>query len=119
MQKGDKKRLDYYARKILEKDSKNTKALYHLAKKYYWIAENRYKREMAAYEKNKTKRQYIKLLDALEQISANYRISRNYFLRLYKIEPNSKNAAYLANIYGRLNNKKMAEYYKRKAKNMK
>ncbi len=104
------------AASILQSDKKNVDALEVLANKYFWLAENRYQTEMKAYEKNRTNKQYSQLLKALESINENFKISRDYYLRLWEIEKNPKYATYLGNIYSRFDNKERAEYFYRQAK---
>jgi len=83
------------------------------AKKYFWKAENRYQDELKAYEKNKTNKQYNKLLKALDIVSADFKTSLDYFKKFYTIDPNPGTAKYLGNIYNRLDDKKKADYYYR------
>ncbi len=104
------------ALQLLKMDRNNCSALETLAIHYYRMAEDRYQTEMKAYEKNRTNRQYKQLLNALEEINAHFRTSRDYFERLYKLNPDPRFANYLGNIYTRFENKKQAEYYYRKAK---
>lgn len=104
------------ALQLLKMDRNNCSALETLAIHYYHMAEDRYQTEMKAYEKNRTNRQYKQLLNALEEINANFRTSRDYFERLYKLNPDPRFANYLGNIYTRFENKKQADYYYRKAK---
>ncbi len=104
------------ALQLLKMDRNNCSALETLAIHYYRMAEDRYQTEMKAYEKNRTNRQYKQLLNALEEINANFRTSRDYFERLYKLNPDPRFANYLGNIYTRFENKKQADYYYRKAK---
>ena len=104
------------ALQLLKMDRNNCSALETLAIYYYRMAEERYQTEMKAYEKNRTNRQYKQLLNALEEINANFRTSREYFERLYKLNPEPRFANYLGNIYTRFENKKQADYYYRKAK---
>jgi hypothetical protein len=100
---------------LLALDYKNTLALETISKHYYELAENRYSREMAAYEKNRTRKQYVYLLDQLKIATKDFKTSRTYFEQLYKLEPKKEYALYLANINARLNNKKQAEFYRNKA----
>jgi len=104
------------AKKLLSKDSKNLQALEILAKSYYRKAEDSYQKEMRAYEKNRTNRQYRQLLKALDVINENFKTARDYFERLYKLNPKSNYATYLGNIYTRFDNKQKASYYYQKAK---
>lgn len=104
------------ASKLLKSDSKNVLALEVLAMYYYNLGEDSYQVEMKAYEKNRTNKQYKQLLEALKVINENFKISRDYFERLYKLNPEPKFANYLGNIYTRFDNKSQANYYYRKAK---
>ncbi|MFP3859802.1 MAG: hypothetical protein ACLFUW_03175 [Bacteroidales bacterium] len=106
---------DKLARQILEKDSNNIPALEWLAKKHFWDAEDTYIREMKAYEKNKTRKQYEKLMSEWDGIWENFRKSRDYFLKLYKLDPKPEYAEYLGNVYTRLDEEQKAEYYYKKA----
>lgn len=110
------KESDEIAKRLLNLNKNNITALEHFGKKYYWKAENLYQREMNAYERNKTTRQYKKLLKALKVVSANFRMARSYYLRLYKQNPAPEHAKYLANIYARLNDKRKSNYYRAKSK---
>lgn len=107
---------DKTANQILKIDKNNVDALEVLAEKFFWLAENSYQKEMEAYNKNKTNKQYSQLLKALETINENLRTSRDYFERLYKIDPKPKYATFLGNIYTRFENKEKADFYYRKAK---
>jgi hypothetical protein len=113
---GKEDKMNKLANQLLKMDRNNTDALETLALYYYRTAEERYQNEMKAYESNRTNRQYKQLLDALEEINANFRTSRDYFERLYKLNPDSRFASYLGNIYTRFDNKKQADYYYRLAK---
>lgn len=104
------------AEKLLKIDPKSNYAIEALAIELYNIAEDSYQTEMKAYQKNRTNRQYKQLLDALEVINANFQKSRDYFERLYKVNPDPRYATYLGNIYTRFDNKQRADYYYRKAK---
>lgn len=105
-----------WAKKIVKVDANNIEALMALGIFYYNIAEDSYQVEMKAYEKNRTNAQYKKLLSALEVINENFKVSRDYFERLFKLDPNPKYANYLGNIYTRFDNKQKADFYYKKAK---
>ena len=96
---------------LLELDENNLVGLDWTAKKYFWKAENRYHAELKAYEKNKTNKQYNRLLKALDVVSADFKTSLNYFKKLYTLNPTPGTAKYLGNIYNRLDDKKKADYY--------
>jgi hypothetical protein len=102
---------------LLKINPNSIEALETLAIHYYQISEDRYQKEMLAYEQNKTNRQYRLLLVALEEINANYRTSRDYLEQLYKLNPTPRFATLLGNIYTRFDNKQRADYYYRRAKN--
>lgn len=103
---------DTISNEILKLDPDDIMALGYEARKYYNRAENRYQAEMSAYEKNKTNAQYKKLLKALDEVTADFKTSRKYFLKLYELQPDPNYATYLSNIFARLDDKKKAEYYK-------
>jgi tetratricopeptide (TPR) repeat protein len=107
--------LDEIAEKLLALSPDNEDALFHMAKNYYWMAENRYQKETKAYEQNRTHRQYATLLKGFEILNADFRKSLDYFLKLYEANPKAEYARYLGNIYMRFNDEKKAEYYHRKA----
>ena len=107
--------LDDIAGQLLALDSNNTAALEYLAEKYFWQAENQYQQEMKAYEQDQTRGQYRQLLDALDEINRKFRISRDYFERLYNIDPSRRYAEYLMNIYIRFGNDERAAFYRQRA----
>lgn len=107
---------DKLAQQIVKLDANNVTALEYYAEKHFWIAENLYVTEMKAYKNKKTSSQYKRLLKALEKVWPNYKKSRNYFLKLYKIDPKPEYAQYLGNIYTRYEDKKKAAYYYKRAK---
>jgi len=111
-----KNQLEKIAQQILRLDANNVEALELFAEKHYYLAENSYIKEMNAYQKNKTEKQYQQLLAAFKILNENYKIAQNYFLKLYKIEPKSRYATFLGNIYTRFENKEKADYYYNLAK---
>ncbi len=113
------KASDMLAVGILKKDPKNITALDWLAKKYFWLAENRYQKELAAYYKNRTRSQYAELLQAFKKVTINFKKSLGYFRKLYALQPTSENARYLGNIYARLNVPPKAKYYQNLADKLK
>jgi tetratricopeptide (TPR) repeat protein len=111
----NERELENIANQLLAVDKNNIVALEYLAEKYFWQAENQYQEEMKAYEKEKTRRQYRQLLDALDEINRQFRLSRDYFERLYGIDPNPQYARYLMNIYIRFGNEERVEYFRGRA----
>ncbi len=107
---------DNLAKQILKKDKNNIEALETLAEKHYYIADETYVREMKAYEKNKTMKQYNQVTEAIKRVNQDYKTARDYFERLYKLNPNPRYANFLGNIYTRFENKEKANYYYRLAK---
>lgn len=107
--------LEEIAKQLLDVNPDNRNALEFLGDLYFWKAENLYQREMEAYEQNQTRRQYRLLLKALDQVNEWFKISRNYFERLYDIDPRPKYAEYLRNIYMRFGNEEKAGFYDKKA----
>lgn len=107
---------DALAKQLLKMDKNNIEALECMAEKHYYLADDIYVKEMKAYEKNKTMKQYNQLTDALKRVNQDYKTARDYFERLYKLNPDSKYANFLGNIYTRFENKEKANYYYRLAK---
>ena len=107
---------DNLAKQILKKDKNNIEALETLAEKHYYIADETYVKEMKAYEKNKTMKQYNQVTEAIKKVNQDYKTARDYFERLYKLNPNARYANFLGNIYTRFENKEKANYYYRLAK---
>ena len=103
------------AEQLLSLDADNLVALSWFGKQYYRKAEDRYQKEMKAYEKNKTNKQYRILLKALDIVTADFKKSLTYFKKIYAIQPTPENANYLSHIYGRLGDKKKESYYKKLA----
>jgi hypothetical protein len=108
---GNLDKVEDLADQLLEMNDENVTGLEFKAKKYYNIAENRYQAEMEAYEKNKTRKQYAKLLEALDLITEDFKISLGYFETLYRINPLPAYANYMGNIYTRFNDQEKADYY--------
>jgi tetratricopeptide (TPR) repeat protein len=111
---GNDEKLDDIAESLLDLDRDNEYALKYLAEKYFWEAENLYQKEMQAYENEQTRRQYRQLLNALKNINEMFQTSRDYFERLYEMEPAPEYAHYLMNIYLRFGNEERAQYYRRR-----
>ena len=99
--------------KLLKLDPYNTIALKNIAIHFYKNAERRYEREMNTYEKHKTRRQYAYLLEQLKIVTKDYKSAAFYFEKLYKLDPQKEYAAYLSNIYLRLNNANKSQFYKK------
>ena len=107
---------DKLAKQITGLDASNVTAMAYYAEKYYWLAENLYVKEMTAYKNKRTNSQYKKLLKALDEVWPTFRKSRDYYLKLYKIDPKPEYANYLGNIYTRFDDKEKADYYYKRAK---
>ncbi|MDO8897322.1 MAG: hypothetical protein Q7V19_06700 [Bacteroidales bacterium] len=96
---------------LLAKNPNNTDALDWKAIQLYELGEQRYQQEMAAYEKNKTRKQYAVLLKGLEKSTNDFKESLKLFERLYKIKPDKAYALYMGNIYARFGDEKNAAKY--------
>jgi hypothetical protein len=107
---------DNLAKQLLKMDKNNIEALETMAEKHYYFADETYVREMKAYEKNKTMKQYNQVTAAIKRVNQDYKTARDYFERLYKLKPDPKYANFLGNIYTRFENKEKANYYYRLAK---
>jgi len=106
---------DSVASLILDADPEHESSLNWYAEKYYWKAENSYQAEMKAYEENKTRKQYARLLKAFKIVTADFKLSLDYYTKLYGLYPKPEYAKYLGNIYARLSDEKNANYYHDKA----
>ncbi len=106
---------DAVANDLLKLNPTHREALEWNAEKFYYRGENRYQREMDKYNKNKTHVQYQFLLNELKIVAEEFKTSRDYFDRLWKLEQNSRYAAFLSNIYSRLDNPERARFYKKLA----
>jgi hypothetical protein len=100
---------------LIELNPESTVALLWYGKYYYRQAEDRYQKEMNAYNKNKTNKQYRKLLTSLEIVTNDFKKSLDYFTRLYQIDASPEYANYLSHIYNRLSDKKKSMYYRKLA----
>jgi hypothetical protein len=106
---------DSIATVILQKDGNSEPALRWFAEFYFWRAENEYQSQMKAYKNKRTHKQYAILLKAFKQVNADFKRSRDRFLKLYRLNPDPEYAEYLANIYTRLEDEEKARYYKSRA----
>lgn len=102
---------DTLAIRLLKLNNNQPDALRWLGKKYYRKAEDRYQKEMKAYDDNKTRKQYAQLLKALDEVTVDYKTSLKYFKQYYKVSPQPTTARYLSYIYNRLDDKQKSEYY--------
>ena len=107
---------DEMAVKILEMDPENITALQWNANKYFWMAENMYVTEMKAYKNNRTRSQYKKLLKAWDKIWPYFRQSRDYYKKLYYIQPDPMYAEYLETIYKRMDKPDKVAFWREKVK---
>lgn len=103
---------DSMSQRILHQQPDNETALKWSAESHFWKAEDSYQYQMKAYKGNRTRKQYSILLKAFKQVNADFKLSRDYFLKLYEMNPNSEYAMYLGNIFTRLDDEGKAKYYK-------
>jgi len=104
------------AQQLLKLNGNNVDALYWEAKRYYQLSDNRYVAEMAAFEKNRTRKQYAHLLKELDIATADMKTALAYFKKLWAINPDPDYALYLTNIYARFDDEKNAAYYRQRMK---
>lgn len=112
---GHEEKATDLAAEILTVNRNNIEALDWLAMRHFRQAEELDRREREAYDKNRTHRQYARLLEALEIVNTDLRIALDYFERLYALKPKSEYASYLANIYERFQDEEKARYYRQRA----
>jgi tetratricopeptide (TPR) repeat protein len=106
---------DELARKILSQNNRSMDALDWLARRHYWMAENRYQAEMKAYEFNRTRTQYARLLEAFKVLNEDFKIALNHFQKLYELKPEKEYAHFIGNIYLRFEDKQKASYWHEKS----
>lgn len=112
----DKKdQADIISTRLLKLNPNHIPALEWQAEKAFDKAESHYQKEMQAYEKNKTNKQYKRLLAELKVVTTEFQDAKRQYKKLYDLEPKSEYARYLSNIYVRLNDKEKADYYRNKA----
>lgn len=102
---------DSLADVLLGKNPERLEALEWNAKKYYWAGQNRYEREMAKYNANKTRKNYNTLLKELDLVTADFKKALPYLNKLWKLNPGKEYAGYLANIYARFGNEDKTKFY--------
>lgn len=112
---GKEEVLDSVSLVLLELNPDNVNALEWNATKIYHQAEDRYQREMAKYENNRTRRQYRILLGELDKVTADFRVALGYFEKLWELKPESRSeyAGYMSNIHVRFNDEQKANYYRK------
>jgi tetratricopeptide (TPR) repeat protein len=114
---GNNEVVDELAERLLKNDPDHIKALEWKAEKAYKLAEDHYQREMKAYEKNRTNKQYKILLAELDKVTAEFQVALEYYEKLYSLTAKPAYAQYISNIYVRFNDKEKADYYRKKAGN--
>ena len=112
---GNDDQCNKLADQILEKEPDNLAALEWNAIRYYKKADDIYVRLMNAYDKERNRENYNKLMDAWDGIWADYKKAREYFERLYKLNPKPQYATYIGHIYKRNDKHQKAEYWYKKA----
>jgi len=112
---GNDERCNQLADEILAKEPENLAALEWNALRYFKKADNLYLKVMKAYDEERTQENYKKLLKAWDKIWPDFRKSRDYFEKVYELDPKPKYAKYLGHIYKRLDKEQKAEYWYRKA----
>ncbi len=114
MQLGNDEVCDSVSLVLLELNPENVNGLEWNATKIYHKAEDRYQREMAKYENNRTRSQYRILLKELDKVTADFRVALGYFEKLWELKPGSRKeyAGYMSNIHVRFNDEQKANYYR-------
>jgi len=105
-------KCDEIAQQLIKINPDNQEALEWMAKKYYYLGEDRYQSAMKAYDKNKTNKQYQILLKELDLVTADLKKSLKYFDKLWDMKDGKQYAVFLANIYARFDDKQKSQYYK-------
>lgn len=114
---GNDEKCDKLANQILDKEPENLAALEWNAIKYFKKADDLYVKVMKDYNENRSRENYNKLLKAWDVIWLDFKTSRDYFEKLYELNPKSRYANYLGHIYKRMDkDQKAEEWYKRAEK---
>ncbi|MFW5974589.1 MAG: tetratricopeptide repeat protein [Bacteroidota bacterium] len=109
------KKCNKLAGEILEKDPDNLAALEWNALKYFEKADDLYIKVMKEYNEKRSRENYNKLLEAWDVIWPDFKTSRDYFEKLYDLEPKPRYANYLGHIYKRMDKDQKAEEWYKKA----
>lgn len=112
---GNDEKCDKLANQILDKEPENLAALEWNAIKYFKKADDLYVKVMKDYNENRSRENYNKLLKAWDVIWPDFKISRDYFEKLYQLNPKSRYANYLGHIYKRMDKDRKAEEWFKKA----
>lgn len=111
IQTRDEEQARITSEKLLKNNPQHLAALDYLGRDYYKKGEDRYQLQLAAYEANKTRKQYAVLLRELEKSTADFKKSLSYFESLYKIDPTPSVALFIGNIYARFGDQANAKKY--------
>jgi tetratricopeptide (TPR) repeat protein len=105
--------LNDIAEQLLVLNPSNKAAQEWKAKAFYEKAETRYQKEIEAYEQNKTRKQYAKMLEGLDASTADFKKALPIFESLYNDTNDKRFALYIANIYARFGDIGNAEKYRK------
>lgn len=111
IQTRDEEQARITSEKLLNNNPQHLAALDYLGRDYYKKGEDRYQVQMAAYEANKTRKQYAVLLKELKKSTADFKKSLSYFESFYKIDPTPSVALFIGNIYARFGDQANAKKY--------
>ncbi|MGM0567578.1 MAG: tetratricopeptide repeat protein [Bacteroidota bacterium] len=103
------------ASQILDEEPENLAALEWNAIKYFKKADDLYMKVMKDYNESRSRENYNKLLEAWDVIWPDFKTSRDYFEKLYELEPKPRYANYLGHIYKRMDKDQKAEEWYKKA----
>lgn len=112
---GNEDQLDQIADTLLLLNNANLLANEFKALNYYNKAEDRYRSELEAYEKQKTGKQYKIMLVGLDEATIDFKKALKLFEKLYLGNQNKKYALYMANIYARFGDEKQSLRYRKLA----
>lgn len=112
---GNDEKCNELAGQILDEKPENLAALEWNAIKYFKKADDLYMKVMKDYNESRTRENYNKLLEAWDVIWPDFKTSRDYFEKLYQLNPKSRYANYLGHIYKRMDKDQKAEEWFKKA----
>ncbi|MCQ2975560.1 MAG: hypothetical protein MJ211_12235 [Bacteroidales bacterium] len=110
-----KDKANQVAKKIFNLDPNNYIGLNYMAWSCYYSVETDYKKAIAEYEAKKTNATYKIMVDKTKPMIDRYKKAKIYYIKLYNLYKNPTDAAILARIFTRLNDKKNAAIYEKLA----
>lgn len=113
---GKQEEANEVARELYNRNPNNLIGLNYMAYSTYTSTENEYVAAVKAYEAKKTNANYKIMVNKTKPLVERYRKAKKYFVQLYNLYKRPADAAVLARICSRLNEKQNAAYYEKLSK---